>query len=71
MWDAQISNFEWWLTDAWNGFRDPIYFSRWHPMTGASLGSYMSKPFTPITISSYNTERDHKHTKKNLTSGNY
>jgi hypothetical protein len=48
----------------WRGFRDPIHFSRRHPMTGASLGSYMSKPFSPITISSHNTERNNAHKKQ-------
>ena len=48
----------------WRGFRDPIHFSRWH---SASLGSSMSKPFSPITISSHNTERNHAH-KNKLTS---
>jgi hypothetical protein len=51
----------------WRGFRDPIHFSRRHPMTGASLGSSISKPFSPISISSHNTERNHAHTKKQLT----
>jgi hypothetical protein len=50
----------------WRGFRDPIHFSKGHPMTGASLGSYMSKSFSPITISSHNTERNHTHNKKQL-----
>ena len=33
--------------------KDPIHFSRCLHMTGVSLGSYISKPFSPITTSSH------------------
>jgi hypothetical protein len=33
--------------------KDPIHFSRCLQMTGVSLGSYISRPFSPITTSSH------------------
>jgi hypothetical protein len=41
----------------WRGFRDPIHFSRRHPMTGASLGSSRSKPFSPRPLDTWDTRK--------------
>ena len=53
MWDAQINNLLMVDNGCLERFNDPIPFSRCLQMTGVSLGSYMSTPFSPITTSSH------------------
>jgi len=53
MWGAQKENLLMIADGCMGGFKDPIHFSRCLQMTGVSLGSYISKPFSPITTSSH------------------
>jgi hypothetical protein len=53
MWDAQKKNLLMLADGCIARLKDPIHFSRCLHMTGVSLGSYISKPFSPITTSSH------------------
>jgi hypothetical protein len=54
MWDAQKKNLLMVADGCMVRLKDPIHFSRCLQMTGVSLGSYISKPFSPITTSNHN-----------------
>ena len=51
MWDAQIFFLLMVADGCMVRLKDPIHFSRCLHMTGVSLGSYIAKPFSPITTS--------------------
>jgi hypothetical protein len=54
MWDAQKKTLLMVADGCMVRLKDPIHFSRCLQMTGVSLGSYISKPFSPITTSNHN-----------------
>ena len=52
MWDAQKNILLMVADECMARFKDPIHFCKCLRITGVSLGSYISKPFSPITTSS-------------------
>ena len=52
MWDAQKKSLLMVADGCMARLKDPIHFSRCLHKTGISLGSYISKPFSPFTTSS-------------------
>jgi hypothetical protein len=52
MWDGLTKNLLMVADGCMTRLKDPIHFPRCLHMTGVSLGSYISKPFSRITTSS-------------------